>query len=156
VAVKVMHGHLATDKQIRGRFQREAAILRRLEGPHICPILDFGDVAGDEPEASTLYIALPKLDGPSLAAGMKREGLVPIARALSIMLEVCQALRAAHGRGVIHRDLKPANVILVRDGDTPEAKVVVVDFGMAKIVTGAGTGTTSLTVHNMVFGTPEY
>jgi len=149
VALKVMHAHLAGDKQIRGRFQREAAILRRLEGPHICPILDTGEVEGED-GASLLYIALPKLEGRSLEAVMK-ESLLPVDRALDIMLEVCHALRAAHALGVIHRDLKPANVILGKDD-----KVTVVDFGMSKIITGAATGTTNLTAHNMLFGTPEY
>jgi serine/threonine-protein kinase len=72
-------------------------------------------------------------------------------RALDVMLQVCAALDKAHAEGVIHRDLKPANVFLRGGTD-----VVVVDFGMSKIVTGAGTGTTNLTAHNMVFGTPEY
>jgi serine/threonine-protein kinase len=150
VALKVMHAHLAGDKQIRGRFQREAAILRRLEGPHICPILEAGEVPGDEPGSSLLFIALPKLEGRSLESLMRGD-LLPIERALAIMLEVCQALRGAHAQGIIHRDLKPANVIV-----DAEDKVVVVDFGMSKIVTGAGTGTTNLTAHNMLFGTPEY
>ncbi|HEY8075579.1 MAG TPA: serine/threonine-protein kinase, partial [Labilithrix sp.] len=150
VALKVVHSHLAGDKQIRGRFQREAAILRRLEGPHICPVLETGEVPGEDPTKSVLFMALPKVDGRSLEAAMK-EGLLDVDRALDIMLEVCQALRSAHGQGVIHRDLKPANVILESAG-----RVVVVDFGMAKIVTGAGTGTTNLTAHNMLFGTPEY
>ncbi len=70
---------------------------------------------------------------------------------MAILLDVCAALREAHAQGVIHRDLKPANVLL-REGD----RAVVVDFGMAKIITGGGAGTTALTQHNMVFGTPEY
>ena len=74
-----------------------------------------------------------------------------MARTTSIMLDVCEALSEAHAQGIIHRDLKPANVLL-QDGE----RAVVVDFGMAKIVTGGGTGTTALTQHNMVFGTPEY
>jgi serine/threonine protein kinase len=150
VALKVVHPHLAGDKQIRGRFKREAAILKRLDGPHICPMLEAGEIAGETPEKSILYMALPKLEGPSLEHVMK-DGLVEVDRILDIMLEVCQALRSAHGQGVIHRDLKPANVILEK-GD----RVVVVDFGMSKIITGAGTGTTNLTAHNMLFGTPEY
>ncbi|MBX3191356.1 MAG: serine/threonine protein kinase [Labilithrix sp.] len=145
VALKVIHAHLAGDTQIRGRFQREAAILRRLEGPHVCPILELGEAD------SLLYMALPKLDGPSLEHVLANEGLIAIDRALDVMLGICAALRTAHAQGVIHRDLKPANVILVQD-----EKVVVVDFGMAKIITGGGMGTTNLTAHNMVFGTPEY
>ncbi|MBX3220838.1 MAG: protein kinase [Labilithrix sp.] len=150
VALKVMHDALAGDKQIRGRFQREAAILRRLEGDHVCPILDFGEVPGEEPGTSLLYIALPKIGGESLAAVLEKEP-IDVARALDVMLQVLDALRSAHAQGVIHRDLKPANVLLERG-----TKVVVVDFGMSKIITGSGLGTTNLTTHNMVFGTPEY
>jgi serine/threonine-protein kinase len=150
VALKVMHPSLAGDNQIRGRFQREAAILRRLDGKHVCPILDFGEVPGEEPGTTLLYIALPKIEGPSLAELLK-QGPMAVDRALDIMLEVLTALSSAHAQGVIHRDLKPANVLL-QDGE----RVIVVDFGMSKIITGAGIGTTNLTTHNMVFGTPEY
>ncbi|AKU96153.1 serine/threonine protein kinase [Labilithrix luteola] len=150
VAVKVMHSRLAGDDQIRGRFRREAVILRRLEGPHICPILDFGEVPGEHGR-TLLYLALPKLEGRSLEQVLRAEGPLDVPRIIDIMLEICAALRSAHAQGVVHRDLKPANVVVQPDG-----KVVVVDFGMAKIVTGAGTGTTNLTVHNMLFGTPEY
>lgn len=151
VAVKVMHAHLAGDRQIRGRFQREAAILKRLEGDHICPILELGEVPAPDGGSSVLYMALPKLVGPTLERVLVTEKPIDVERALDVMLEVCAALRVAHGQGVIHRDLKPANVILESG-----KKAVVVDFGMSKIVTGAGTGTTNLTAHNMVFGTPEY
>jgi serine/threonine protein kinase len=152
VALKVMHAHLAGDLQIRGRFQREATILKRLEGDHICPILELGEVpALDGASESLLYMALPKLEGPTLEHVLEKEGPIAVDRALDVMLEVCAALRVAHAQGVIHRDLKPANVILERG-----KKAVVVDFGMSKIVTGSAGGTTNLTAHNMVFGTPEY
>lgn len=150
VALKVMHDALAGDKQIRGRFQREAAILRRLEGDHVCPILDFGEVLSGDTGASLLYIALPKIDGESLADVLER-GLTEVDHALDIVLEVLEALEEAHAQGIIHRDLKPANVLL-----EAAKKAIVVDFGMSKIITGSGLGTTNLTTHNMVFGTPEY
>jgi len=148
VALKVMHATLAGDRQIRGRFQREAVILRRLHGEHVCPIIDFGEVpSGDR---TLLYLALPKIEGRPLAELVLAGPLDP-ERAIAIALEVLDALASAHAQGVIHRDLKPANVLLEHG-----SKVVVLDFGMAKIVTGAPTGTTNLTSHNMVFGTPEY
>ncbi len=150
VALKVMHEALAGDQQVRGRFQREATILRRLEGAHVCPILDFGEVPPEGDKPSLLYIALPKIAGPSLAEVMAKSPL-PVDRALDILGSVLSALTSAHQQGVIHRDLKPANVLL-ENGD----KVIVVDFGMSKIVTGGGLGTTNLTTHNMLFGTPEY
>jgi eukaryotic-like serine/threonine-protein kinase len=150
IALKVIHPHLLGDKQIRGRFAREAAILRRLTGPHLCAILDFGELSDPRDEgAGLLYIALPKIEGTPLDRLIKEQP--SIERSLDVVLQVCEALKSAHAQGVIHRDLKPANVIL-RDGK----HVMVVDFGMAKIVTGGGTGTTALTAHNMVFGTPEY
>ena len=152
VALKVIHQHLAGDAQIRGRFTREAAILRRLEGEHLCPILEFGEAPDPRREgAGLMYMALPRIEGTALDAVLRREGRLPIERALAIMLDVCAALSEAHAQGVIHRDLKPGNVLL-REGD----RAVVVDFGMAKIITGGGTGTTALTQRNMVFGTPEY
>jgi serine/threonine protein kinase len=152
VALKVIHQHLVGDPQIRGRFKREAAILGRLEGEHLCPILDFGEALDPRREgAGLMYLALTRIDGPALDALLRREGPLPIPRATAILLDVCAALSEAHAQGVIHRDLKPGNVLL-HHGD----RVVVVDFGMAKIVTGGGAGTTALTQHNMVFGTPEY
>lgn len=152
VALKVIHQHLAGDVQIRGRFTREAAILRRLEGRHLCPILDFGEASDPRREgAGLMYMALPRIDGSALDAVMRTEGRLPIARGVAIVLDVCEALSEAHAQGVIHRDLKPGNVLLL-EGD----HAVVVDFGMAKIMIGGGTGTTALTEHNMVFGTPEY
>ncbi len=152
IALKVIHAHLLNDKQVRGRFTREAKILARLNGPHLGAILDFGEVPDPRGEgASLLYIALPKIDGPALDQLLREEGPITIERALDLTLQVCTALASAHAQGVIHRDLKPANVIL-KNGN----EVFVVDFGMAKILTGGGTGTTGLTVHNMVFGTPEY
>jgi serine/threonine-protein kinase len=129
-----------------------ATILTRLAGDHFCPILALGVVAGAPAgDDSLLYMALPKLDGPTLEVVLEKERPIEVARALGIMLEVCDALRSAHAQGVIHRDLKPANVILESG-----KKAVVVDFGMSKIVTGSAGGTTNLTAHNMVFGTPEY
>src|SRR5580698_7188147 len=152
VALKVIHQHLAGDAQIRGRFAREAAILRRLQGDRVCPVLDFGEIPDPRREgAGLLYMVLPRLDGPPLDALLRTERPLPVGRAIAILLDMCAALREAHAQGVIHRDLKPGNVIL-REGD----RAVVVDFGMAKIITGGGTGTTALTQHNMVFGTPEY
>ena len=151
VALKVIHPHLLGDKQIRGRFTREAAILRRLAGPHLCAIVEFGELPDPNGgETGLLYIALPKIEGTPLDRLIKEEPPT-IERALDIILQVCDGLKSAHAQGVIHRDLKPANVIL-QGGK----HVMVVDFGMAKIVTGGGTGTTALTAHNLVFGTPEY
>ena len=151
VALKVIHAELAGDKQIRGRFVREAAILRRLEGPHVCPIVDFGELPDpSEPGLSVLYLALARVDGPSLEAMIRVGELPTVDRAIEIVLEILSALKTAHAQGIVHRDLKPGNVLLKN-----KMNVFVVDFGLAKALSG-GTGTTGLTAANMVFGTPEY
>ncbi len=150
VALKVIHSHLAGDKQVRARFEREALILRRLEGPNICPIFELGEVSSEGGQAM-LYMVLPKLAGPTLEQALRSSLPLDVDRALDIMLEICAALRTAHMQGVIHRDLKPANVILESG-----RRAVVVDFGMSKIIHGAASGMTNLTAHNMIFGTPEY
>jgi len=151
VAVKVLHSHLLGDRQIRGRFEREAKILERLRGPHVAPVLDFGELADPRDETRTLlYMALPRIDGPSLDAVMTRDGPLPMNRVTDVMLQICDALKMAHAQGIVHRDLKPSNVLL-RGG----THVVVVDFGLAKILTG-DVASTVLTAQNMVCGTPEY
>lgn len=152
VALKVIHGHLLSDTQIRGRFTREAKILRRLSGPNLCPVLEFGEAPDRlHQDASVLFLALERIDGPALDQVLRESGPLALERIYPIVLQILDALASAHAQGVIHRDLKPANVLLSSNG-----RVIVVDFGMAKIVTGGGMGTTNLTAHNMVFGTPEY
>lgn len=151
VALKVMHPHLASEVQIRGRFMREGAILRRLEGPHVCRILEVGEVANPAGGVPLLCLALPRIHGRSLDRVLA-EGKLTEARAVAIAKQVLEALECAHGQGVIHRDLKPHNVLVDAD-----ERATVVDFGLSKIVNGgSGTGTTNLTTLNMVFGTPEY
>ncbi|MGO8995362.1 MAG: serine/threonine-protein kinase [Polyangiaceae bacterium] len=151
VALKVLHSHLLGDRQFRGRFEREAKILRHLEGSHVCPVLDSGELPDPrDPSRTLLYMALPKIDGLALDTVLHREGPIPVSRALDITLQVLDALRMAHAQGIVHRDLKPANVLL-RGG----SHVIVVDFGLAKILAGDSTATV-LTAHNMVCGTPEY
>ncbi len=151
VALKVLHTHLYADRQFRGRFEREAKILRHLHGPHVCPVLDSGELVDPRDESRVLlYIALPKIDGPALDAVLEREDPLPLSRTFDILLQILDALKMAHAQGIVHRDLKPANVLL-RGG----SHVVVVDFGLAKIVAGDAAATV-LTAHNMVCGTPEY
>ncbi len=154
IALKVVHPTLSGDKQVRGRFMREAAVLRMLGGDFICPVLESGELP-QEHGPTLLYLSLPKISGRSLASVIARDGVMTLSEVTRIASDILTALASAHSRGIIHRDLKTQNVLL-RDGKD----VVVVDFGMAKIITGtAGVGsgaTTELTAHNMVFGTPEY
>jgi serine/threonine-protein kinase len=160
IALKVIHRELAGDRQIRGRFVREAAVLRMLEGKNVCPVLESGEIKNEgaaETEPPLLYLALPKIEGRSLASRLAHDGPMSVDEAVRLVSSILNALATAHARGIIHRDLKTQNVLLRADAkDSKDDEVVVVDFGMSKIVRGAATGTTDLTAHNMVFGTPEY
>src|SRR5262249_45338020 len=103
------------------RFQREAEVLASLNHPNIAGIHDLAETNG------SLYLVLELVEGETLADRISR-GPIPVDEALSIAIQICDALEDAHECGVIHRDLKPANVKL-----TPDGKVKVLDFGLAKL-----------------------
>jgi len=150
VALKVIHRHLARDHQISRRFHREARILRRLRGPNLVPLLDFG-----ETDDGLLYMALEHVEGTPLDVLIKGEKLAA-RRAVEIVRQICCALEVAHAEGIVHRDLKPGNVIVQKD-DAGNETARVLDFGLAKVLRGdASQSLTALTQQNMVFGTPEY
>ncbi|WP_433933044.1 serine/threonine-protein kinase [Sorangium cellulosum] len=160
VALKVIHKHLSGTPQIYRRYHREAAILRRVEGPHVVRMLDFVE------EDGLLAIALEHIDGSSLEELLQERAPIAVDLAIEIAVQICAALETAHAAGVIHRDLKPANVLIDRpaapldgpDGVAPSplaGRVRVVDFGLAKVVHGE-LMTTGLTEQDMIFGTPEY
>jgi len=149
VAIKLIHRHLVTDRQIRQRFFREASILSRLRSEHLVALRAFGEHTG------LLYMALDLCRGASLEALILQETAFTSERAVDVLLQIARALEDAHASGVIHRDLKPANVMIETTGDGRE-RVRVLDFGMSKVLKGEPPGATSLTEKNMVFGTPEY
>ncbi|MCA9624202.1 MAG: serine/threonine protein kinase, partial [Myxococcales bacterium] len=99
VALKVIHPRLHSDRQIYGRFRREAAILERLEGDHLCKMLDCVE------EDGLLLITLEYVDGPSLDRYLEQVGALPPAEAVEIVRQICRALAKAHEQGVVHRDL---------------------------------------------------
>ena len=107
------------------RFQREAKMLASLNHPNIATI------HGLEQSNGTSYLVMELVSGETLAERVKREGAVPVEEALNIAIQIAEALEAAHEKGIIHRDLKPANVKV-----TPEGKVKVLDFGLAKAFEG--------------------
>ena len=120
VALKIVPEQFAADSQRMGRFQREAEVLASLDHPNI------GAIHGIEEYGSTRALVLQLIEGPTLADRIK-QGPLPQDEALSIALQVAEALESAHEQGIIHRDLKPANIKL-----TPEGQVKVLDFGLAK------------------------
>ena len=125
VAIKVLPEAFAHDPERLARFQREAKMLAALNHPNIATI------HGLEQSGGTNYLVMELVPGDTLAERVKREGAVPIEEALAIAKQIAEALEAAHEKRIIHRDLKPANVKV-----TPEGKVKVLDFGLAKAFAG--------------------
>src|SRR6202171_1080541 len=121
VAIKVLPEAFAHDPERLSRFQREAKMLAALNHPNIATIY------GLEQSSGTSLLVMELVPGETLAERIKRDGPVPIEEALAIAKQIAEALEAAPEEGIIHRDLKPANVKV-----TPEGKVKVLDFGLAK------------------------
>ena len=124
VAIKTLPEEFAKDADRLARFEREAKLLASLNHPNIAAIHGF------EEDNGTHFLVLELVEGDTLADRLKR-GAIPIEESLKLALQIAEALEAAHARGVIHRDLKPANIKV-----TPDGKVKVLDFGLAKAYAG--------------------
>jgi len=122
VAIKFLPEAFGHDSERIARFQREARVLASLNHPNIAAIHNLEEAKGVH------FLVLELVDGETLADRLGR-GPVPVDEALSLAKSICEALEAAHEKGVIHRDLKPANVKI-----TPDGKVKVLDFGLAKVL----------------------
>ena len=149
VALKVIHKRLCEDPQIVGRFHREAAILKRLEGPHVVRVHEAVQ------EGGLLALVMEHVAGTPLDRRLLAHRPLDPKVAVEIALQVCAGLGTAHAAGVVHRDLKPANVLFAEDGPDDRFFVKVADFGLAKVMQGEKI-VTGLTEHDMIFGTPEY
>ena len=123
VAVKVLTSSAAATPLELERFQREARAIARLSHPNICTVYDVGQ------EDGVPYLVMELLEGETLAECLER-GPVPLDRALTLSIQIAEALDASHGKGVTHRDLKPSNIFLVARSAT---EVKLLDFGLAKL-----------------------
>ena len=122
VVIKALRPELAASETARRRFEREACLCSALDNPHIQGVYDVGEADG------LYYIVLQYIEGPTLKQLLAGRPLEPLS-ALSIAIQIADALAVAHACGIAHRDLKPANVIVTADG---QAKVL--DFGLAKML----------------------
>ena len=145
VAVKVVRPLTSMDPQeaeaVERRFKRELLLARQVTHRNVVRIHDIGEIDG------ITYITMPYVQGSDLSTILKRDGRIPVDRALAIMKQVGAGLAAAHQAGVVHRDLKPANIMVDGDGEA-----LIMDFGIARS-TEAGM---TMTVGGAVIGTLEY
>src|SRR6188768_4079509 len=152
VAIKILHPKLAGRKDLTARFRREARAMSQLTHPNTVKVFMYGELEDD----GSLYIVMEMLEGRNLNQCVRREGPMPTARAIPVLIQVCGALQEAHDLGIVHRDLKPENIFLSTQGgivDFPK----VLDFGLAKVTERQmQPGSVILTQEGMVFGTPEF
>jgi len=149
VAIKVIRNQLGHDRAAAKRFLREAKLLMGFSHPNIVEVFDFGQAAN-----GALYLVMEMLSGETLADALARNGRFAPRGACEVAMQLCDALVAAHARGVVHRDLKPANIVIA---DRPVRDLVkVLDFGLAKSLANDSVTWTSLTEVGAVLGTPLY
>lgn len=144
VAIKV------SVEQFSGRFEREARTISALNHPNICTLYDVG----------SNFLVMELVEGETLSQRISRAGPLPVQQVFDISLRIAEALQATHRKGIVHRDLKPANVTI-----TPEGRVKVLDFGLAKAlsrdrteqnVSQPMTGDACGSAAGQVLGTPAY
>src|SRR5579872_6028170 len=149
VAIKVILGSYATDREMRRRFAREARTIARLQHPHILQLIEFGEQDG------MLFLVMPFIEGGTLTSYLRRE-LPTLQDIASIFLQLLDAVEYAHDEGLIHRDIKSSNVLLdARRGGVPY--VYLADFGLVRTSKNLELEETGKPIPlDQVPGTPHY
>jgi len=150
VAIKVLHGSVASSADAVQRFEREAQAAGRIGSKHIVEVLDLGDLpSGDR------YMVMEFMEGQSLADRIRDRGQLTPQDLYPIAVQLLEGLAAAHAAGIVHRDLKPDNVYLLpppKEGAPDFVKIL--DFGISKF--NPLGGEFSMTRTGSVMGTPYY
>lgn len=153
VAIKVLPEEFSEDRERMARFEREAKLLAALNHPNIALIYSLQKSDGRR------FLVLELIEGETLSTRLA-SGPLPVEEALETCMKIAEGLEAAHEKGIIHRDLKPANVMI-----SPEGKVKVLDFGLAKVYAAETTGidieksptiTAQMTAPGVIMGTAAY
>jgi tetratricopeptide (TPR) repeat protein len=139
VAIKVMMADVQDDPETSARFYREAHAAGQLVHRNIITIFDLGDDDGRP------YIVMELLEGRTLNEFLRRPEGVRLEDKISLMLQLCEGLQLAHGKGIFHRDIKPGNLLISDDG-----RLKIVDFGIARL------SNSSMTMSGLIVGTPDY
>ena len=142
IAIKVIRPSLVADASTVQRFKQELLLGSKVSHKHILRIHDLGDVDGLK------FISMAYVDGEDLHTVLRREGRLPLPRAIGIARQMAQALAAAHAEGVIHRDLKPHNILIDKTGTA-----YISDFGLAKSLLSSDA---AMTRSGELLGTPRY
>jgi tetratricopeptide (TPR) repeat protein/tRNA A-37 threonylcarbamoyl transferase component Bud32 len=149
VALKTLHAASARDPKAIERFRQEARAASKIGNPNICDVTDFGEL----PDGQVFFV-MEYIDGPSLRLEIEQHQRIGIERSIAILRQVCKALGAAHGKGIVHLDVKPDNIMLAAR-DRRRDLVKVVDFGIAGLVS-AEPVPEGRPAEEKVVGTPDY
>jgi len=143
LVIKFLHANLCATEEYRQRFLREAKAAGMLAHPNIVTIFDVGEIENRP------YIAMELLDGGPLDEMIPEGTELPLRDAITLGIQIANALDYAHSKGIFHRDIKPANIIRLADGKT----VKLVDFGIAHVAAGDAMERTTA---GTIMGTPHY
>ncbi len=147
MALKLLTGELARNKDTVRRFKREALMVSKLSHPNTVQVFDFGSAGG------LTYLAMEFLAGFDLGELIERQGAIPFSQLAKIIIPACGALQEAHDVGMVHRDIKPENLFVTRT-PTGEELVKVLDFGLAKLRESRELN--DITSTGNIVGTPYY
>src|SRR5688500_83569 len=158
VAVKTVRQDILNSEDLQegeaiARFEREAQAAASIQHPNTVSVTDYG-----ESEDGVFYLVMEYVDGETLHRLLRREGTLPVKRAVRFLRQIADGVEAAHDMGILHRDLKPANIFLMQRGKSGDGFIKVGDFGLAKIVNQTVTDFSSNATPSSrgIIGTPEF
>ncbi|HET9282327.1 MAG TPA: protein kinase [Candidatus Angelobacter sp.] len=132
VALKAIRPEISSDLRALSRFRREVQLTRRVTHPNICRTFDIDHhtITESAVQSEITFLTMELLEGETLADFLRRTGKLRTVDALPLVLQMIEALSAAHSAGIVHRDFKPSNILLISSDTTVRA--VVTDFGLAR------------------------
>ncbi len=158
VAVKTVRQDILNSEDLQEgeaivRFEREAQAAASIQHPNTVSVTDFG-----ETEDGIFYLVMEYVEGETLHKLLRREGTLPVKRAVRMLRQIADGVEAAHDIGILHRDLKPANIFLLQKSKGGDGFIKVGDFGLAKIINQTVTDFSSNATPSSrgIIGTPEF
>ncbi len=158
VAVKTVRQDILSSEDLQegeaiARFEREAQAAASIQHPNTVSVTDFGESAD-----GIFYLVMEYVEGETLHKLLRREGTLPVKRAVRLLRQIADGVDAAHDLDILHRDLKPANIFIMQKGKGGDGFVKVGDFGLAKIMNQTVTDAASNATPSSrgIIGTPEF
>jgi serine/threonine protein kinase len=150
VAIKVLFEEVAARSVAAERFRRQARAAARMQGPHVCRVLDIGA----QPDG-TPFMVMEYLEGCHLGRELERRGRLTPEEAFECIFQACDAVAEAHAAGIVHRDLKPANMFwaVLPDGSR---HMKLLGFGVSKALAGSRASESPITMASTITGAPAY